>query len=302
MPSIQQRLLEILDKDKAGDKKSRYCDLFLSTLIVLNIVAICLESIDQLQSSFYKYFIFFEYLSVTIFSIEYLLRIWVSAAREKSRFKTAISRRLEYIFSFTGIIDLVSILPSLLPLLIGEVDLRWLRVLRLFRLLKISHYSNALEDLVFAIRQERSSFGAAIYLFLIAMFVSSALMYIVEHEAQPDNFSSIPSTMWWSLITLTTVGYGDVSPITPFGKLIGAFTAMMGVCVVALLTGIVATAFSNQISRRKDLLEAEILHALDDNEISVEEMKKIKKMQKELHLSDSHTEAIIELISMRKKK
>lgn len=298
LPS-KQRILEILDKGNSNDRLSLFCDRFLSSLILLNLLAVSLESIDSIGHRFEAEFFWFEIFSVSIFGAEYLLRIWASPARQDSRFASATGKRLGYIFSFTGLIDLIAILPSLLPLLLGNVDLRWLRVLRLFRLLKISHYSSALEDLVSAVRHEASSFGAAVYLFCIALFISSALMYVAENAVQPENFSSIPTTMWWSLITLTTVGYGDVSPITPVGKIIGAFTALMGVCVVALLTGIVATAFSNQIARRKDILEAEIAHALEDGVITDEELAKIHEMQERLHLSDEHISAIIELIKNR---
>ena len=146
--------------------------------------------------------------------------------------------------------------------------------------MKISNYSSALEDFFSAIKEEWQSFSAALYLILIALFLSSSLMYIAEHEAQPDNFSSIPETMWWGLITLTTVGYGDVSLVTPLGKIIGAFTAIMGVCTVALLTGIVATSFSNQRSRKAAMFEAEINEALKDGFISDDEAKKIEELRK----------------------
>lgn len=295
----KRRMLEILSRSSSGDRTSRICDRFLSTLILLNLLAVSLESIDALRLAHGQAFMIFELFSVTIFGIEYCLRIWSAAANEDSRHKTAFGRRMEYIFSFTGLIDLVAILPSLLPLILGEVDLRWLRVLRLVRLLKISHYSTALEDLVSAIRSEKAAFGAALYLFCIALFVSSSLMYVVENQAQPEHFSSIPTTMWWSLITLTTVGYGDVSPITPIGKFVGALTAMMGVCAVALLTGIVATAFSNQLTKRQDLFEAEIVSALSDGIISEDEMRRISNMQKQLGMSDEHTKAIIELLRDR---
>ena len=295
----KQRMLAILSRSNSGDRTSRICDRFLSSLILLNLLAVSLESIDSLSEQYSGYFLVFEIFSVTIFGIEYLLRIWAMAANEASRFSGSFGRRIGYIFSFTGLIDLVAILPSLLPLLLGEVDLRWLRVLRLVRLLKISHYSTALEDLIAAIKSEKNAFGAALYLFFIALFVSSSLMYVVEHEAQPENFASIPTTMWWSLITLTTVGYGDVSPLTPVGKLVGALTAIMGVCVVALLTGIVATAFSNQISRRHDMFEAEIVAALSDGVISEEEMYQISQMQKELGMSDDHAKAVIALLRDR---
>jgi voltage-gated potassium channel len=124
-------------------------------------------------------------------------------------------------------------------------------------------------------------------------------MYVVENRAQPEHFASIPETMWWSLITLTTVGYGDVAPVTGLGKIIGAFTALMGVCVVALLTGIVATAFANQIDRRKLMLEAEIASSLEDGVITDKELIKIRQMQKQMHLTDEHIQAIIELMRNR---
>ena len=295
----KKRILQILSRSSGSDRASRICDRFLSTMILLNLLAVSLESVDSLSASYGTAFFAFEMVSVAIFSVEYALRIWSAAANEASKHSSPAKRRLEYIFSFTGLIDLIAILPSLLPLFLGEIDLRWLRVLRLVRLLKISHYSSALEDLIAAIRSEKSAFGAARYLFFIALFASSSLMYVVEHQAQPENFSSIPTTMWWSLITLTTVGYGDVSPVTPVGKIVGAMTAMMGVCVVALLTGIVATAFSNQISRRQDIFEAEIVAALSDGVITKDEMDRIAAMQKELSMSEEHAKAIIELLRDR---
>ena len=295
----KRRMLQILSRSSGSDRASRICDRFLSTMILLNLLAVSLESIDALSAAYGDIFFAFEMISVSIFGAEYLLRIWSMAANDSSRYGSASGRRLEYIFSFTGLIDLIAILPSLLPLILGEVDLRWLRVLRLVRLLKISHYSTALEDLIAAVRSESSAFGAALYLFCIALFASSSLMYVVEHQAQPENFSSIPTTMWWSLITLTTVGYGDVSPVTPLGKLVGAITAVMGVCVVALLTGIVASAFSNQISRRKEMFQAEIVAALSDGVITEDEMQKIEEMQKRLGMSDEHAAAMIELLRDR---
>jgi voltage-gated potassium channel len=291
----KDRLLEILDKSKPEDTVSWYTEVLLSTLILMNLVAVSLESVPSLGTQYSQIFMYFEVFSVIIFSVEYSARIWASAAKKDTAYSSNLGKRLTYVFSFTGIIDFLAIVPSILALFIVSVDLRWLRVLRLLRLLKISHYSSALEDLWSAIRHERSSFVAAIYLFAIALFFSSAMMYVAEHSSQPDKFSSIPETMWWSLITLTTVGYGDVSPLTPAGKVIGAITAIMGVCVVALLTGIVANAFANQVARRKAILEAEVANALLDGEISEEEGQKIETLRKRFDLSQDHVSAIIEV-------
>lgn len=297
----QKRLLEILEKSDGQDKASFYCDVSLSALIVLNLLAISMESIASIGEPYHKYFFVFEMFSVTIFGTEYILRIWASAA-SSSKWKKSYSKRLEYIFSFTGLVDLVAILPSVLSIFIGSVDLRWLRVLRMVRLLKISHYSSALEDLVSAIRHERGSFTAAMYLLVLALFFSSSALYLAESDVQPEKFSSIPETMWWSIITLTTVGYGDASPITALGKIIAAITALMGVMTVALLTGIVANAFANQVQRRNSIFEAEIVHALADGEISEEEGLKIEALRKRYDLSDEHAEAIIEIMTDRMKK
>ncbi len=291
----QQRILEILEKAKPGDKTSQYSDLFLSTLIILNLLAVSLESVESIGNVFRYEFYVFELFSVSIFIFEYLLRIWATGANGDGSLSSSFKARLKYILGFTGIIDLLAILPSLLPLLFS-VDLRWLRVLRLLRLLKISHYSSALEDLFSAINHERSSFAAASYLFVLALFFASSLMYVAENSVQPEKFSSIPETMWWSLITLTTVGYGDVSPISPLGKIIGAFTAIMGVFSVALLTGIVANAFAYQVAQRKAILEAEISSALEDGEIDVEEKAKIEKLRKRYDISEDHVKAIIDVL------
>ena len=291
----QQRILEILEKAKPGDKTSQYSDLFLSTLIILNLLAVSLESVESIGNVFRYEFYVFELFSVSIFIFEYLLRIWATGANGDGSLSSSFKARLKYILGFTGIIDLLAILPSLLPLLFS-VDLRWLRVLRLLRLLKISHYSSALEDLFSAINHERSSFAAASYLFVLALFFASSLMYVAENSVQPEKFSSIPETMWWSLITLTTVGYGDVSPISPLGKIIGAFTAIMGVFSVALLTGIVANAFAYQVAQRKAILEAEISSALEDGEIDVEEKAKIEKLRKRYDISEDHVTAIIDVL------
>jgi len=301
MVVIRDRVFQLLEKAQPGDTASLFIDRILAFLIVANVLAVTLETVDDIYQANQVYFRLFEMVSVFIFSIEYLLRIWVSASNQASRFKNAGRRRISYILSPSGLIDLLAILPALLPFF-TTVDLRWLRILRLLRMFKISHYSSALEDFFSAIYHERSAFAGALYLFCITLFLSSALMYLVEHSAQPDVFSSIPETLWWSLITLTTVGYGDVAPITAIGKVIGGFTAIVGVCGVALMAGIVTTAFSAQIARRQDLLEAEILIALEDGVISEDELAKIKQLQDQLNLEDHHLKAILELVSQRDKQ
>lgn len=300
MKTYQQRVMEILNKGNNEDAASRACDIFLSILIMLNLVAVCLESVESINQQYHGALVAFEWFSVCIFLVEYILRIWSIAADNRHAAKTATGRRASYIFSFTGLIDLAAILPSILPLIMGGVDLRWLRVLRLVRLLKISHYSSALEDLFSAVYEERRSFAAALYLMAIALFLSSSMMYLAEYEVQPENFRSIPKTMWWSLITLTTVGYGDVSPITPLGQVIGAFTALMGVCTVALLTGIVASAFSSQMARREAIFEAEINAVMSDGVVTSDERQHIEELRERFNIPEEHAKQIFALLAEKK--
>ena len=297
----QRRIFEILEKGQVGDRLSLRCDLFLSILIVVNLIAVCLETIDSLFLEYKTIFVAVELVSVSIFSIEYVLRIWSRPSAPDEYGKTATSKRLGYIFSFTGIIDLLAILPSILPLLLGGVDLRWLRILRLMRLLKFSHYSSALEDLFSAVQHERRSFAATLYLLILAILISSSLIYLFEQNVQPEHFGSIPDAMWWTVVTLTTVGYGDIVPMTVAGKLVATLTALMGVCVVALLTGIVATGFTNQVSMRRNQLEAEITSALSDGVISKDERKKIEDLRQQLNISEEDALAIINYISREAK-
>ena len=297
----QRRIFEILEKGQVGDRLSLRCDLFLSMLIVVNLIAVCLETIDSLFLEYKTIFVAVELVSVFIFSIEYVLRIWSRPSAPDEYGKTATSKRLGYIFSFTGIIDLLAILPSILPLLLGGVDLRWLRILRLMRLLKFSHYSSALEDLFSAVQHEWRSFAATLYLLILAILISSSLIYVFEQNVQPEHFGSIPDAMWWTVVTLTTVGYGDIVPMTVAGKLVATLTALMGVCVVALLTGIVATGFTNQVSMRRNQLEAEITSALSDGVISKNERKKIEDLRQQLNISEEDALAIINYISRETK-
>ena len=297
----QRRIHEILEKGQVGDRLSLNCDIFLSILIVVNLIAVCLETIDSLFAAYKPIFIAVELVSVSIFSVEYGLRIWSRPAAPDEYGKTATGKRLGYIFSFTGIIDLLAILPSILPLLLGGIDLRWLRILRLMRLLKFSHYSSALEDLFSAVRHEWRSFVATLYLLILAIFISSSLIYVFEHNVQPEHFASIPDAMWWTVVTLTTVGYGDIVPMTVAGKLVATLTALMGVCVVALLTGIVATSFTNQVSMRRNQLEAEINSALSDGVISSSEHEKIEDLRQKLNISEQDARAITSYLSREAK-
>ena len=298
--AIKRYVAGIFDPSREPSRLSRVVNFFLFSLIILNVAAVTLESIASVRARWHDQLTTFELVSVFIFTLEYALRIWSAPENQDLSGETASKKRRAYVCSFTGIIDLLAILPYLLQLIGLSVDMRMLRVLRLARLLKISHYTSALEDLMSAIYSERKAFLAALYLLTLALFLSSSLIYVAENEIQPNVFSSIPETMWWSIVTLTTVGYGDVSPVTAVGKLIGAATAMMGVCSIALLTGIIGAGFSNQMEKKKATLALKISEVLDDGVITTEEAAELNKLQQKLGFSDDQMTAVVSSLYDRK--
>ncbi|MFZ1548587.1 MAG: potassium channel family protein, partial [Candidatus Nitrotoga sp.] len=234
--------------------------------------------------------------SIILFSIEYLLRIWASGASFPPAHGNSWRGRKAYILSFYGLIDLAALAPYFLQVLIPGLDLRVVRAVRLIRVFKISHYSTAIEDLVQAIYDERRSFAATLYLLLITILITSTLMYFAENEAQPEMFASIPDAIYWAVITLTTVGYGDFTPVTWLGRVISLFTAFLGVCTVAILTGIVASAFANQMARRRVIFETELRKAFVDGIISPQEDQILDQLGRAFNLSSEEKERMMDQV------
>ena len=192
--------------------------------------------LHSLHAAYDRAFQYFEIFSIIVFSIEYLLRVWVAPLKYADLKGKGARARIKYILSLNGIIDFLSIIPFYLQFLLPGLDLRILRTLRLLRILKLSTYNSALSDLIEAIQEERRSFIAAGYIFVVMFIIASSLIYFAEHKNHPTHFTSIPDSMYWALITLTTVGYGDVTPVTALGKLISVISAMGGVVVAFTIT------------------------------------------------------------------
>ena len=293
---IRLRTMQTLDKGDVDDKPSLWCDRLITLVILLSVTEIILESVDSIGSVYGAQLAMFETFSVAFFTLEFLLRLWSNGARHSD---SDWKGRKDYIFSFHGLVDIISILPFYLQVLFPGADLRVLRLLRLTRLLKLSHYSTAIEDLASAIYAERRSFGAVVYLLSIAIVASSTLMYYAEAAVQPEKLASIPHAIYWSVITLTTVGYGDISPITPVGKAIAIVTAFLGIATLAIFSGIVATSFANQLARKKVLYEQQLRDALSDGFVEEREKQLLTKLQSEFGLSD---EVVAEIANQVKRR
>jgi voltage-gated potassium channel len=302
---VQNRLNQILERADVGDRVSRRIDLFLTALVIANIISITLESVPHIYAEYKTLFTWIEIISVGIFTVEYLCRVWVAPSKisGSSSFADACKARAKYMLSFSGLVDLLSILPFYLRAFFPYLDLRILRALRLLRILKLSHYNSAMEDLFEAINEERRSFYAASYLFAILFILSSTLMYFAEYRTHPTGFQSIPDSMYWALITLTTVGYGDITPITVAGKLIAVGSAILGVIVVALITGIVASSFNAQLERRNIIFEDQVRKALLDGILDHTEKADLERLRKQFGMTKRRADALIHQVqNMRAKK
>jgi voltage-gated potassium channel len=227
---------------------NKYFIKFIYALIVLNVLTLILESYKELNDNYGLFFYSFEIFSVAIFTIEYLLRIWVSDKTKEDK-----KERLNFAFSTLGIIDLIAIIPFYLPF-IFPFDLRIVRILRLFRLLrifKLSRYSKSLKTIQYIFKETKAELSITVFVTFVLMILSSTLMYYIEHDAQPEKFASIGDAVWWAVATLTTVGYGDVYPVTALGKILSGIIALIGIGFVALPTGIISSAFIEKIQAEK---------------------------------------------------
>ena len=286
---MRQALMDILD-GSPNYKASRYVEWVITVVVLTNCAAVILDSIPSVHLAYKDFFHAFEFWSVMFFTLEYVLRIWSLGAKFSD---SAWRGRRQYIFSPFGLVDFFATMPFYLHLFFPALDLRILRVLRLLRVLKLSKYNTALQDLFAAIYSERKAFGSAVFLLTIAAIVSASLMYFEEGHAQPEFFGTIPQSIYWSVVTITS-GYGNVEPVTKFGEIIALVSGFLGVCMAAILTGIVASAFYNQVARKKAAFEAQLREVFKDGQMSDEEQAALKRLQVQYRFTDLQVEAMLQ--------
>jgi voltage-gated potassium channel len=250
IPHTKHFLHRILQSQHLQERWTSLFNFCLASLIILNVLAMMLETMDSFYKEWQEFFIAFELFSAAFFLVEYLLRIWVADLTPK--YQQPLTGRLRYMLSPLALVDLISFLPSLL--LLGGMDLRFLRMLRLFRVVRLLHiprYNQAMYAIWQAARTKRAEFVIAGTIMFVLLIICSSLAYFAEHEAQPQAFSSIPASLWWGIMTMTTVGYGDVYPITTLGKFIASFFAALGIGFFALPSAILASALIEQSRLRE---------------------------------------------------
>ncbi|HPQ69219.1 MAG TPA: ion transporter [bacterium] len=248
---FRKRVYQIVELAEDGDKSSHFFDLFIFALILLNIFAVVLETMAPVYRAYRQVFDVFEMISIGIFTIEYLLRL-ISCV-ENPAYRRPIMGRLRYLVSFMAVVDLLAILPGYLPMFIF-FDLRTLRVFRLLRFLritKITRYTKSVNLILRVLKNKAQELAVVMFLLFLLLILSSSLLYFIENPYQPDVFSSIPAAMWWGICTLSTVGYGDMIPITAVGKIMGAIISLLGIGFFALPTGILGSAFIEEMQKSK---------------------------------------------------
>lgn len=240
--SLRLRVYEILNVGESGDRLSRFVDIFLIILILTNVLAVILGTVPSLGQRYGQSFAVFESFSVAVFTIEYLLRIWSSTS--DPAYKDSFLGRVRFAMRPSMVIDLLAIAPYYLTFVVVDLRvLRALRLLRILRIVKLGRYSRAMQTLGRVLAQKKEELVVTLSAMIILLVISSSLMYFAEREAQPEVFSSIPAAMWWGVATLTTVGYGDVYPITWLGRVMAAVVAVLGIGMFALPAGILGAGF-----------------------------------------------------------
>jgi voltage-gated potassium channel len=252
MQDIKKKIYLLLDPNNRMDFIARLINTFLITMILMNVLALILLTVKEYQEDYIGFFKSFEVFSVFVFTVEYVLRLWVADVNKE--YAEPVKGKIKYALTPLAIIDLIAILPVYLQLF-GIVDLRMLGLLRyarLLRIFKLKRYVRSLQIIwrVFASKKEEMMIALFTILFLLVVF--STLLYIAEHNVQPDKFSSIPATMWWGITTLTTVGYGDMVPITPLGKLFAGIAAVFGIGIFAFPAGIISAGFAAQLQKKAE--------------------------------------------------
>jgi len=292
--AVRKRTAELLEAQRQNDPWSKAVDVFLIALIFANVIAIVLETDSGLRSAYSGMFWKFEVFSVAVFTLEYLLRLWSCVEEERQPPMSHAKARLRFIFSPLGLIDLLAILPFYIFLFLpggahSVLMLRLFRGLRLLRVFKLTRYSPALGILRTVLARESQTLLVVAFMMLVILILASWGIYIFERGAQPAEFNSLPKSLWWAVITLTTVGYGDVVPVTPMGKIFAGIISMVGIGMAALPAGILASGFATEMRRRESVFYRQLRRVVASGEISEEEQRTMQNLAKDLGLG--HREA-----------
>lgn len=289
--TLRQKVHALMNETPTSGALHHQIDLMLIIVIILSVVALVLETVPSIHDPLVKEFAWFDAVSVGIFTVEYLLRLY--AAPEDDSTRGSFSRRLSWVSKPSSLVDLIAIAPWYLHLILpGIVDLRFIRILRVLRILKLTRYNSAMKTFSDVIRREQRAFFAALFVTFLITILAGAIVYEVEHPVQPEKFDTMPRAMYWAVITLASVGYGDISPVTPVGQAFTMVLALLGIGIVALPAGILGSAFSDQLHQQRDEMIRKVEDALADGVITAAEERALEQERIRLHLTMEQFEVL----------
>ena len=291
--TFRQKVHALVWPSDFGGRLHGYFDTFIVIWVIVSVLAVILESVESIEFVLQLEFIVLDTLAVTVFTLEYLMRIY--SAVEQPGMRHPVAGRIRFAKSPGALIDLMAILPFFLEVMLHHIlDLRFLRVFRLMRLLKLTRYTGATKTLARVIRREWPVLGASAFVMLLLVVLTASLGYLFEHEAQPDKFENIPQSIYWAVVTLASVGYGDISPVTPMGRAMTIVLALLGIGIFAIPAALLSSAFTDQLRIERETLQNELYNMLADGTISEEEQEIILAEAKRLHLSQEEVDRLIE--------
>ncbi len=290
--TFRQQVYSLLHPTETSGRLQDMLDTFIVWWVFISVVAVVLESVDAIHYVLNVHFIVLDAVAVFIFSMEYIFRLY--SCVEDPRFQRGMGR---YRYAKTPIvlIDLLAIVPFFLESLLGQlVDLRFLRIFRLMRLLKLTRYTTSTGTLIKALKREWPVIAASTFIMILLVILTASLGYLFEHEAQPDKFENIPQSIYWAVVTLASVGYGDISPVTPVGRLMTIIMALVGIGIFAVPAAVLSTAFNDQLHKDREMMHNELISYLKDGELTEQEYEQIMKEAEQLHISKAEVELLIE--------
>lgn len=247
--SWRSKTYSLLFEPERRSWKNVLFDSVMVFVLLISTAAVMLESVPEMAAEYGLLIEWIDALTVLVITVEVGFRLWSCVEDPFVESRGALRGRLAYMVTPLAVLDLIAVLPYYLAL-VSSVDLRFLLVLRLLRILKLARYSPALSTVLAAVAAERKALTAALFLLLVSLVLVSGIMYHIEGSAQPEAFGTIPRAMWWAIVTLTTVGYGDVTPITPFGRIFAGMTALLGIMICAVPAGLMASSFISELKKR----------------------------------------------------
>ena len=295
--TFRQKIHALVFESAYGGKLKEFFDMFIGVWVLISVLAVVLETVASVSYLINIEFVILDTIAVAIFTIEYMMRIY--SAVEEPGHRNPLTGRVKQFTNPSTFIDFLAILPFFLEALLHHVlDLRFLRIFRLARLLKLTRGSDATATLFKVIKREWPVMSAAAFIMILLIVLTASLGYLVEHAAQPEKFENIPTAIYWAVITLASVGYGDISPVTPIGRAITVVMSLLGIGIFAIPAGLLASAFSDQLHKERDALKASILKMLGDGELDEEEMALLRSEAKRLHLTVEEMNSILEVLQL----